>query len=125
MRYFRLALLVDSGWFGTKNAKDKRGCRLAPPCLAYRSPTRGIDSIDLSRPDCRWLRSTGQLGWLTASAPMTQPTPLLPAEVLADLLGSGDFPAEIADPEATAALILRWLADAGFAVVPADGVRLT
>lgn len=41
---------------------------------------------------------------------------LTPQEVLADLLGSGDFPAEVIDPEAAAEIILRrleerWLHD--------------
>jgi hypothetical protein len=43
---------------------------------------------------------------------------LHPEEVLADLLGSGDFPVEVADPEATAKIILQRLEDAGFKVVP-------
>ncbi len=45
--------------------------------------------------------------------------PLTPQEVLTDLLGSGDFPVEIADPEAAAWIILRRLFDAGFVVLPA------
>jgi hypothetical protein len=36
--------------------------------------------------------------------------------VLADPLGSGDFPVEIADPEAAAAIIIQWLNDAGFTI---------
>lgn len=44
---------------------------------------------------------------------------LTPQEVLADLLGSGDFPAEVLDPEAAAEIILRRLKDAGFEVVAA------
>jgi len=44
---------------------------------------------------------------------------LTPQEVLEDLLGSGDFPAEVLDPEAAAWIILRRLFDAGFKVVPA------
>jgi hypothetical protein len=43
---------------------------------------------------------------------------LSPEEVLADLLGSGDFPAQVLDPEAAAKIILRRLEDAGFEVVP-------
>jgi hypothetical protein len=43
---------------------------------------------------------------------------LTPKEVLADLLGSGDFPAEVIDPEAAAEIILRRLEDAGFTIVP-------
>jgi hypothetical protein len=43
---------------------------------------------------------------------------LHPRDVLADLLGSGDFPAEVLDPEAAARIILRRLEDAGFEVVP-------
>ena len=42
---------------------------------------------------------------------------LTPQDVLADLLGSGDFPAEVLDPEAAAWVILRRLFDAGFEVV--------
>jgi hypothetical protein len=37
-------------------------------------------------------------------------------DVLADLLGSGDFPVEIADPEAAAAIIIQRLIDAGFVI---------
>jgi hypothetical protein len=40
-------------------------------------------------------------------------------DVLADLLGSGDFPAQVLDPEAAAWITLRRLFDAGFEVVPA------
>jgi hypothetical protein len=47
------------------------------------------------------------------------PRELTPQEVLADLLGSGDFPAEVIDPEGAAEIILRRLDDAGFKVVPA------
>jgi len=43
---------------------------------------------------------------------------LHPQEVLADLLGSGDFPVEIADPDAAARIIIQWLNDSGFAIVP-------
>jgi hypothetical protein len=42
---------------------------------------------------------------------------LHPRDVLADLLGSDDFPAEIADTEGVADLILERLHDAGFEVV--------
>jgi hypothetical protein len=42
-----------------------------------------------------------------------------PLDVLADLLGSGDFPAEVLDPEVAARLIIERLTDAGFEVVPA------
>lgn len=45
---------------------------------------------------------------------------LTPREVLADLLGSADFPAEIADPDATAELIIHRLRDAGFKIVADD-----
>jgi hypothetical protein len=41
-----------------------------------------------------------------------------PRDVLADLLGSGDFPAEVLDPEAAARIILQRLEDAGFHVTP-------
>jgi hypothetical protein len=43
-------------------------------------------------------------------------TELDPKDVLADLLGSGDFPVEIADPEAAAAIIIQRLIDAGFVI---------
>jgi hypothetical protein len=39
-------------------------------------------------------------------------------DVLADLLGSGDFPVEVADPDAAARLIIQRLIDAGFQIVP-------
>jgi hypothetical protein len=41
---------------------------------------------------------------------------LLSVEVLADLLGSDDFPAEVLDTEAAAKIILQRLSDAGFKV---------
>jgi hypothetical protein len=44
---------------------------------------------------------------------------LCPEDVLADLLGSGDFPAEVLYPEAAARIILNRLLDSGFEVVPA------
>jgi hypothetical protein len=40
-------------------------------------------------------------------------------EVLADLFGSGDFPAEVLDPALAAEIAIQRLLDAGFAVVPA------
>ena len=45
---------------------------------------------------------------------------LTPKDVLVDLLGSGDFPAEIFNPELEADLIIDRLRDAGFEIVPAD-----
>jgi hypothetical protein len=44
---------------------------------------------------------------------------LTPKHVLVDLFGSGDFPAEIIDPEHAAEIVIQRLADAGFEVVPA------
>jgi hypothetical protein len=44
---------------------------------------------------------------------------LTPQQVLADLFGSGDFPAEVLDPEAAAEITIQRLLDAGFAIVPA------
>jgi hypothetical protein len=41
---------------------------------------------------------------------------LHPREVLADLLGSGDFPAEVLDPEAAAEIVIQRLIDAGFMI---------
>jgi hypothetical protein len=49
---------------------------------------------------------------------------LAPQHVLTDLLGSADFPAEVIDPEAAAAIILRRLRDAGFKVVDASDAEL-
>jgi hypothetical protein len=49
---------------------------------------------------------------------------LAPQEVLADLLGSGDFPAEVIDHEAAAALILTRIRDAGFRVVGSSDSEL-
>ena len=43
-----------------------------------------------------------------------------PIDVLDDLLGSADFPAEVQDPAAAASIILRRLEDAGFEVRPCD-----
>jgi len=46
---------------------------------------------------------------------------LSPREVLADLLTSGDFLVEItADADRVAQIIIDWLEDAGFKIVPAD-----
>jgi hypothetical protein len=41
-----------------------------------------------------------------------------PRDVLTDLLGSGDFPAEVLDPERAAELVIQRLLDAGFKIVP-------
>jgi hypothetical protein len=41
---------------------------------------------------------------------------LTPQEVLADLFGSGDFPAEILDPEHAAEIVFQRLNDAGFKI---------
>jgi len=43
-------------------------------------------------------------------------TDLTPQHVLADLLGSADFPAEVLDPDAAAAIIIQRLIDAGFVI---------
>jgi len=43
-----------------------------------------------------------------------------PLDVLADLLGGGDFDHEIIDPEAAARLIIERLRDAGFTIVPTE-----
>jgi hypothetical protein len=42
-----------------------------------------------------------------------------PKDVLTDLFGSGDFPAEIIDPEHAAEIIIERLRDAGFEIVEA------
>jgi hypothetical protein len=47
-------------------------------------------------------------------------TPLAPIDVISDLLGSGDFPAEVLNPYAAAWLIIQRLADAGFSIVDAE-----
>jgi hypothetical protein len=39
-----------------------------------------------------------------------------PLDVLIDLLGSGDFPGEVLDPEAAARIIIQRLDDAGFQI---------
>jgi hypothetical protein len=44
---------------------------------------------------------------------------LTPQQVLADLFGSGDFPAEVLDPVLAAEIVIQRLRDAGFAIVPA------
>jgi hypothetical protein len=46
-----------------------------------------------------------------------------PKDVLADLLGSADFPAEIFNPELEAALIIQRLLDAGFEIKPRSEFR--
>jgi hypothetical protein len=45
---------------------------------------------------------------------------LTPQHVLADLFGSGDFPAEVLDPEAAAEIVIQRLIDAGFEIRPAE-----
>jgi hypothetical protein len=41
---------------------------------------------------------------------------LTPQHVLADLFGSGDFPADILDPERAAEIVIQRLNDAGFKI---------
>ena len=45
---------------------------------------------------------------------------LTPKHVLADLFGSGDFPAEILDPAQAAEIVIQRLRDAGFEITPAE-----
>jgi hypothetical protein len=45
---------------------------------------------------------------------------LTPQHVLADLFGSGDFPAEILDPEHAAEIVIQRLLGAGFEIKPAE-----
>jgi hypothetical protein len=44
---------------------------------------------------------------------------LTPKHVLVDLFGSGDFPAEVLDPERAAEIVIQRLIDAGFEIIPA------
>jgi hypothetical protein len=44
---------------------------------------------------------------------------LTPQYVIADLLGSADFPAEVLDPEHAVTIIIQRLLDAGFEIKPA------
>jgi hypothetical protein len=44
---------------------------------------------------------------------------LTPQHVLVDLFGSGDFPAEIIDPEHAAEIVIQRLRDTGFEIIPA------
>ena len=48
---------------------------------------------------------------------------LTPQHVLADLFGSGDFPAEILDPEHAAEIVIQRLNDAGFKIESAERYR--
>jgi hypothetical protein len=41
---------------------------------------------------------------------------LTPQQVLADLFGSADFPAEVLDPERAAEIVIQRLIDAGFEI---------
>ena len=41
---------------------------------------------------------------------------LTPQQVLADLFGSADFPAEVLDPERAAEIVIQRLLDAGFEI---------
>jgi len=65
--------------------------------------------------------------WRLERAVMTGNRELDPRDVLADLLGSGDFPAEVLDPEGAARIILERLNDAGFKIVPTtrEGAAMT
>jgi hypothetical protein len=44
-----------------------------------------------------------------------------PQQVLADLFGSADFPANVLDTETAAEIVIQRLLDAGFEIVPAKG----
>jgi hypothetical protein len=55
---------------------------------------------------------------------MSKGRELLPWETIEDLLGSEDFPSDIADTEGAAKLIVQRLIDAGFVVIAADDPRL-
>ena len=46
---------------------------------------------------------------------------LRPDDVLADLFGSDDFPADVLDPLSAAQVTLQRLTDAGFVILPAAG----
>ncbi len=48
---------------------------------------------------------------------------LTPKHVLTDLFGSGDFPAEIIDPEHAAEIVIQRLNDAGFKIESAERYR--
>jgi hypothetical protein len=45
---------------------------------------------------------------------------LTPKHVLADLFGSGDFPAEVLDPVHAAEIVIERLRDSGFEIKPAE-----
>jgi hypothetical protein len=55
---------------------------------------------------------------------MSKGRELLPRETIEDLLGSDEFPAEIADTEGAAKLIIQRLIDAGFVILSYDDPRL-
>ena len=48
---------------------------------------------------------------------------LTPQHVLADLFGSGDFPAEIIDPEHAAEIVIQRPNDAGFKIESTERYR--
>jgi hypothetical protein len=50
---------------------------------------------------------------------------LTPKDVLTDLFGSADFPAEVLDPAHAAEIVIQRLIDAGFEIKPADLERGT
>jgi hypothetical protein len=56
--------------------------------------------------------SRNEVATARANIVAAMPRELHPIDVLADFLGSGDFPVEIADPDAAAKLILERLNDA-------------
>jgi len=61
------------------------------------------------------------LVWRTGGRVMSE---LTPQHVLTDLFGSGDFPAEILDPEHAAEIVIRRLIDAGFEIKPTERSRI-
>jgi hypothetical protein len=74
----------------------------------------------------RWSAVAGNTGrakdaWEAFKRAPAAGAALHPREVLADLLGSGDFPADVLDPDGAAEIIIQRLIDAGFEIVPAAG----
>ena len=85
-----------------------------PMMLPPRVPTPQERADELLQ---RWRLARGPANCRIANPAGAVMSPLTPEDVLVDLLGSGDFPAEVLDPEAAAWIILRRLFDAGFEVV--------
>jgi hypothetical protein len=68
------------------------------------------------KPLKRWKSCGSGLLRLGLPAMKRATSELTPQQVLADLFGSADFPAEVLDPERAAEIVIQRLIDAGFEI---------